>query len=44
MNTVTNPYYGGEVEVNESESNIATRAERTSLRENIKITDNPYYQ
>ena len=44
IQTVQNPYYGGEDEINESESSIAAKAERTSLRENIKVTDNPYYE
>ena len=44
LKIVQNPYYGGEVEVNESEFNTAVKAERTSLREDIKVTQNPYYQ
>ena len=44
LETVQNPYYGGEIEVGESESVIAFKAERNSLRENIKVTENLYYE
>ena len=44
LNSIQNPYYGGEIETNEPESVIASKAKRNSLRENIKITDNPYYE
>ena len=41
--TIQNPYYGGKVDTNESESVITSRAMRNSLRENIKVTNNIYY-
>ena len=44
LKTVQNPYYGRDVEVNESESTIAEKAARNSLRENIKVTENLYYE
>ena len=44
LETVQNPYYGGEIEVGESESVIAFKAERNSLRENIKVMENEYYE
>ena len=39
-----NPYYEAEIGVNERESIIAAKAEQESLRENVKVTDNPYYE
>ena len=41
--TIQNPYYGGEVDTNDSESIVPSNVERNSLRENIKVTQNPYY-
>ena len=43
LETIQNPYYGGEVDTNESESIITSKAMRNSLRENIKVTNNIYY-
>ena len=39
-----NPYYGGDVENNESDSTIAARSNTNTSRENIKVTQNPYYE
>ena len=36
VHEVQNPYYDGEVETKESESSIAKKAERDSLRENSR--------
>lgn len=44
LETMQNPYYGGGLDTTESESIIASNAERKSLRENIKVTENPYYE
>ena len=42
--TVQNPYYGDEVDIKESEASIGDKVQRNSLKENIKVTHNPYYE
>ena len=42
--TVQNPYYAKEVETKESESNSEDKGMRNSFKENIKVTQNPYYE
>ena len=42
--TVQNPYYGDEIDIKESESSIGDKVQRNSLKENIKVTQNPYYK
>ena len=44
LETIQNPYYCSEIDTNESESVIASKAERNSRRENIKVTKNLYYE
>ena len=43
LKKVQNPYYGGDDDADESESCIADKAKRNSLRQDIKVTENPYY-
>ena len=44
LKTIQNPYYGEEDVVNELESSMTANIEGNSLRENIKVTENPYYE
>ena len=44
LDTVQNPYYGSEIEIKTPESSIGDEVQRNCLKENIKVTQNPYYE